>query len=425
MPKLKNEVPKLAKSGNYACVYHNGKRHRVGIWGSPEAKTAYARFVAELQASPVTFGVPHQTGSNVLVAELAACFFRNIQGRVHPAHISHFKVTIGYLVEIYGDIAADTFTPKKLKVVRDQMVRSGKLCRKVVNDYTGRVVRIFSWGVEEEFVKSNIVNDLREVKALRKGEPGTFENPPRKEVPDDVVQRTLPFMSPTVAAMVQIQRMTGMRPSELCAMTVGDIDKTRDSELWHYIPGGQKTEEYIGAIPIPLGKPEQKLLAPYLENKKPSEAVFSPKTAMAEWHVERRKNRKTKVSPSQQKREQQRAKKPAERQPGDFYDQSSYRVAVANAIEKGNKTLPEDQKIPKWSPYQLRHAQATDLEKREGLDTAQAVLRHTTANTTKRYAHGQLVIAEEVARKRANPFADNPTGLTDTTDGGCSTTFPH
>jgi len=131
---------------------------------------------------------------------------------------------------------------------------------------------------------------------------------------------------------------------------------------------------------------------------------------MKEWHAERRKNRKTAVPPAQLKREQQRAKQPAARQPGVFYDRNSYRVAVLHAITKGNKTLPPDQQIPKWSPYQLRHAQATDLEKREGLDVAQAVLRHTTANTTKRYAHGQLAIAEDVAKKRVNPFADDPQG---------------
>ena len=287
------------------------------------------------------------------------------------------------------------------------MVETGRLCRKTVNDYTRRIVQMFSWGCEEEYVDSSVVNALREVKSLRKGEPGTFDNPPRKEVADDIVRRTLPFMSPTVAAMVQLQRMTGMRPSELCAMTVGDIDKTREHGLWHYVPKSQKTEAHIGAIPIPLGKPEQALLEPYLKSKKSSAAIFSPRTAMAEWHDERRKNRKTTVLPSQQKREQQRAKNPAERQPGEFYDRNSYRVAILHAIKKGNKTLPEDQKIPKWSPYQLRHANATAVEKEAGLDKAQAVLRHTTASTTKRYAHGQLAIAEEVARKRVNPFADS------------------
>jgi len=109
MPKLKNEVPKLAKSGNCACVYYGGKRHRLGIWGSQEAKTAYTRFIAELQASPVTFGVTQQPRGEVLVAELAADFFKSIQERMHPSHIHHFRTTIGNLVEIYGDIPAAKF----------------------------------------------------------------------------------------------------------------------------------------------------------------------------------------------------------------------------------------------------------------------------------------------------------------------------
>ena len=408
MPKLKNEVPKLAKSGNYACVYYGGRRHRLGIWGSPEAKTAYTRFIAELQVNPITFGVKQQPGGDVLVAELADGFFKNIQGRMHPAHISHFKVTIGYLVKIYGDIPADAFSPKKLKAIRNQMVQSGKLCRRMVNDYTGRIIRIFSWGVEEELAQPSIVTALREVKSLRKGEQGTFENPPRKEVPDDFVRRTLPYMSTTVRTMVMIQRMTGMRPSELCAMTVGDIDKTRVPGLWHYVPKRQKTEEYIGAVPIPLGLPEQTLLAPYLENKTGDAAVFSPRTAVAEWNAKRRDNRKTKMPPSQQERNQQRAENPADHI-GEFYDRNSYRKAVGHAIRKGNKVLPQDQKIPKWSPYQLRHAQATALEKEGGLDVAQAVLRHTSTATTRRYAHGQLAIAESMARNRRNPF--EPDGL--------------
>jgi len=116
-------------------------------------------------------------------------------------------------------------------------------------------------------------------------------------------------MSPTVRAMVQIQRMTGMRPKEICRMTVGNIDQTRDAKLWYYIPR-HKTERFIGKKSIPFGKPEQELIAPYLVGKKPSEAIFSPRTAMAEWHAERRANRKTKISPSQLERDKKRAKHP-------------------------------------------------------------------------------------------------------------------
>jgi hypothetical protein len=49
------------------------------------------------------------------------------------------------------------------------------------------------------------------------------------------------------------------------------------------------------------------------------------------------------MSPSQEEQQRQKAVKPADRQPGEFYDRNSYRVAVLNAIKKGNKTLPQEQ----------------------------------------------------------------------------------
>jgi len=84
-----------------------------------------------------------------------------------------------------------------------------------------------------------------------------------------------------------------------------------------------------------------------------------------------------------------------------------YRKAVEHAIMKGNKTLPEEQLIPKWTPYQLRHAAATAIELEHGLDEAQAQLGHTSANMTKRYSKAQLMQREKLARKRHNPFAKN------------------
>jgi integrase len=348
----------MAKSGKWAVVCHNRKIHRLGYWGSPEAKIGYARFIAELQSTPATFGIGQRAGTggtDVLVAELAADYFRHIQNRMHPAHINHFKTTIGYLAKIYGDILVDSFSPKKLKTVRDQMIRRGSLCRKVINDYTRRIVQIFAWGCEEELVQQSTVAALREVRSLPKGTPGTFDHPPKQDVPVDVIRRTSPFMSPTVQAMSMVQWFTGMRSCEVCKMRVGDIDKTRDSELWHYIPDGHKTEEYIGEKIVPLGKPEQELIAPYLIDKKPGSAVFSPRTAVQEMKEQRRAERKSKITPSQQERDKQRAMNPADNV-GEFYDESSYRKAVEHAIKKANKTLPDGRKIPRWTPYQIRHA---------------------------------------------------------------------
>ena len=429
MPKSK--PPKYSKLRQYAVIYLHGKAHYLGQYGSPESKAAYARFEAEWwqnarlaierRSNP---DIPPDNGSipvnpiqeakpDTTVRELAAVFLDHAKETLAKQNYEHYRIVVfDFLLKLYGDkTPVDSFSPRCLKLVRVDMIQSQRFCRKMINDYTRRIVSMFSWAVSEELAHPNTVAALREVKGLRRGEQGTRDNPPRQEVPDDVVRQTLPFMSPTVAAMVQIQRMTGMRPTELCKMTVGDIDRSRENGLWYYTLKAQeaeqhahKTELYIGKKVVPLGLPEQELIAPYLSGKEPTEAVFSPQTAMQEWYAERRANRKTPLTPSQQERDKTRAENPRSRML-EFYDRNSYRIAVANAIKKGNKVLPEGEKIPHWFPYQVRHAASTAIELTDGLDAAQAQMGHRTANVTKRYAHGQLKIAEELARDRQNPLA--------------------
>ena len=406
MPKLKNQCPKNCRDRNQSFSWFHGKRVYHGVWGSPEAKKNYKRFIARLLENPTLPLLDDKTG-DTLVSELAAGFLNYVEIQQDKTEFQHFKRAVGYLVEFYGGLAVKEFSPKKLKVCRNQMVKVGTMCRSQINKQIGRIIRIFAWGVEEELVKPAIVAALREVKNLQNGEQGTHDNPPRQEVADDVVKRTLPFLSPTVAAMVKLQRITGMRPSEIYRMTVGDIDKSKVQDgLWHYVLKTHKTEKRVGCGKIvPLGKPEQELITPYLVGKTADESVFSPRRASQERKERQRAERKTKVSPSQQERDRRRAKNPADKT-GNFYDKHSYRKAIEHAICKGNKVLPVEQNIPHWTPYQLRHSAGTEAEKTGGLDNAQALLGHKTANVTKRYAHGQLVIAENLARNRQNPFDD-------------------
>ena len=217
-------------------------------------------------------------------------------------------------------------------------------------------------------------------------------------------------MPPTLRAMVKIQRLTGMRPGEIFGMRVGDIDRSRGNGLWYYIPGSYKTEKFVGKIKFPLGKPEQELLAPYLIGKKSGEAVFSPRTAQAERKAEKRANRQTKLTPAQVARDEARVEQPYRY--SEFYNRFSYRQAIEHAINKGNKTLPEDEQIPYWTPYRLRNSAATATEEKIGLDEAQAQLGHKSANMTRRYSKAQLRIREKLARDRQkhNPFDDGLEG---------------
>ena len=409
MPKLKNSLPKNCRDRNQAFSKHNGKRIYHGVWGTPEAEKNYKRFIAALLERPALPPQIAKDGGDVLVSELAAGYFDHLENsRMDKTTVNLFKQAIGYLVEAYGKLAANEFSPKKLKAVRNQMVSAASLCRNTVNRYSGYIVRIFQWGVEEELVQENVYNALRVLKTLPKGTPGTFDHPEREAVPDEVIAATLPFLPPTVATMVQVQWLTGMRPSEVFKMRVGDIDRSRGNGLWYYSPK-HKTEEHIGEKPIPLGKPEQILIAPYLIGKKPADSVFSPKTAQQERAAEARANRKSKRTPSQRERDAERALNRASKV-GEFYDKGSYRNAVKYAIEKGNR---HGVAIPYWTPYLLRNAAATDIELRHGLDEAQAQLGHTTADMTKRYSAAQLKQREKLARNRVNPFQTEEKKLVD------------
>jgi integrase len=282
------------------------------------------------------------------------------------------------------------------------MIKSCRFCRRIINRYTFRIIFIFAWGVENEIVPETTWRALKAVKSLPKGYPGTFDHEEREPVPDEVISRTLPFMPPTLRAMIQLQRILGMRPNEIFKMRVGDIDTTRKNGLWYYVPGSYKTSKFVGKIVFPLGKPEQELIVPYLEDKNADNAVFSPRTAMAERNAERRANRKTKISPSQAARDKASATKPSRY--CEFYNRDSYRQAIEHAIAKGNKVLSDNEQIPHWYPYLLRNSAATATEIEHSDEDAQALLGHRTVNMTKRYAKTQLKRREALAQNRQNPF---------------------
>jgi len=433
-PHLNPPEPKIVNGTILAC-YVNKRRFTFGnvkFQSSWEKYRAFvSAFIRQQLATPVSptggdispvgaFNTPCRVPENsvfpvldsagvstsCLVADLVAAFLDFVERDFPKQQYGHFRLAVKWVLDSgYGDCPVDEFSPKKLKHVRQRIVNSKRICREQVNDLKNKIVRMFRWGVEEEIVKNpNVPVALKAVENLKKGKGGTFDHPETKAVPDDVIKRTLPGLPLTVAAMVQIQRLTGMRPNEVFNMRVGDIDQSRSNGLWYYEPGAYKTRQFVGAIQFPLGKPEQVLIAPYLIGKKPEAAVFSPRTAMEERNAEKRANRKTKLTPSQRERDKRNAKKPVKI--AEFYNRISYRQAVMYGIDVVNRNLPEEEKVPHWTPYRIRNRVATAIEETVGLDESQAQLGHKSANMTKRYSEAQLAIREKLALERENPFAE-------------------
>jgi integrase len=106
---------------------------------------------------------------------------------------------------------------------------------------------------------------------------------------------------------------------------------------------------------------------------------------MDERQAERRRGRRTPLTPSQRGRK--RKVKP-QRSPGEHYDTRSYYHAVRYGIRKANREAERigNPPIPDWHPNQLRHNAATRLRREFGLDVARAVLGHSTPVVTEVYA---------------------------------------
>jgi hypothetical protein len=223
MPKLNLNIrnPKLCKLKKYAVCYHGGKTHYFGLYGTPEAKTAYDRFCAEIQSNPTFYLQRGESG--ITVAELAAAYLDHAEATMGSGDYKNCRTLVGdFLLKLFGDdTLADQFTPKCLKLVRADMIQSRRFCRRTINDYTSRIVSMFAWGVEHDHVLETTHRALKLVKSLPKKTPGVIDHPKREYVPVDVVDRTLPFMSPTLRAMVLLQRRLAMHPNEIFRMRVG------------------------------------------------------------------------------------------------------------------------------------------------------------------------------------------------------------
>jgi integrase len=250
------------------------------------------------------------------------------------------------------------------------MVTDG-LSRNVVNQRVGRIVRAFKWAGSEEFVPTSVYQSLRTVDGIRRGRSAARETEPVKPVPEAFVDAVRPHVSAQVWAMIELQRLSAMRPNEVVTMRTADLD-TSDS-TWAYRPASHKMEHKGRGRIVFLGPRAQAILHPWFC---PSleEYLFQPREASAARRAAMRAARKTPVQPSQR----DRSKPGARRRPGLRYTVATYRAAIYRACKAAD--------VPTWSPNRLRHNAATRLRREFGLDTAQAVLGHASADVTQVYA---------------------------------------
>jgi len=293
--------------------------------------------------------------------------------------IGGIKDALKLVREFYGRTTANEFGPLALKAVRQRMLGKG-WSRSTINQAIGRIRRCFRWAVENELVRPDMYHGLMAVSGLRKGRSEAREPDPVQPVDDATVQATLPHLAPVVADMIRFQRITGCRPQDVCN------------------------------------------LRPYLLRENESHC-FCPRDSEKQRRAEQHARRRTPLAYGN--RPGINRKRKPKRTAGERYTTASYRRAIHRAcdlafpppeslcrrtgegVRKWQERLTETQGTElsqwqsehRWSPNRLRHSAGTEIRKRYGLEAAQVILGHASADVTQVYAERDLQKAVEIMRE--------------------------
>ena len=381
------------QSGQAVVTLPDGLGNRrdvmLGRYGSVESRKEYARVLAEWEASGRQHPQPAVT-SDLTVNEILLRYWRWAEGNYRDAdgnvsrELENVALALRPLRQLYGHAGAREFGPLALRAVRESMVKAG-LCRGVINNRVNRIRRVFKWAASCELEPSSVYEALRTVSGLQRGRSEAREADPVSPACEEHVQAALPFLPAPVGAMAELQLLTGMRPGEAMAMRA--IDLTMSGPVWAYRPASHKNRHRGLDRVIFLGPRAQEIIRPFLTADLGA-YVFSPRAYVEAMHRRRAEQRKTKRTPSELKR--LRKAKPR-RVPADRYSRRSYRLAVLRACKKAG--------VPPWTPLQLRHAAATAIRAKYGLETAKAILGHSRVETSQIYAERDMARAERVMRE--------------------------
>jgi len=403
-----SDVPpfRVHKATRQGYVRLDGRRHYLGRHDLPETKARYDRLIAEWLASgrrsPVDSSDPTIIELCEAYLKYAETYYRKPDGTATGTHWKYVSI-VRILNRLYGNVTAATFTPQNLKTARHAMIQSG-MARRTVNERVNLIRAMFRWAVSEGMVPVAVHTALTTLAGLRYGRSEAPEGKPVKPVADSTIDATLPHLSPTVRAMVELQRLTGMRPVEVCIMRTCDVNT--QGRIWEYRPHTHKTEHHERDRIVFIGPKAQGVLQPFLRRELQA-FIFSPATSAAENRERRHEERDT---PEGQGNciGKNRVRCP-KRPPGDCFDTNSYRQAIeygcARAwpvpveLQGDAEAVKRWRREHRWAPNQLRHTFATSVRREHGIEAVKILLGHSDLSTSEIYAERDTGKAQAVALK--------------------------
>ena len=414
MPRLFHRPPKYChhKGTQQATVSFRGQRVYLGPYGSakshaayqeilqnwykgrdsdPEQKPAVESATRVTSITAATLREKRRSGSPLTINELVLVYRRHSHQYYQKSGTVTREATIiddvlRFLRKHHPTMFLEDFGPVILDDLRNGMISELDWSRKHINKQVSRLTRMFTWAAEKELVSPRIPLALKSLAGLKKGRCKARETAGISCVDDAIVDKTLPQLPDVVADMVRLQRLTGARPGEICSLRPCDLDQSLD--VWVYRPSEHKTEHHEKDRAIAIGPRGQQILAAYLE-REATAFCFSPADSERKRREKASAARTTPLSYGNRRGTNRRSS--PKRTPQERYFTGSYRRAIHRACEK--------LAIEKWSPNRLRHTSATEIRKQFGIEAAQVVCGHESADVTQIYAERDLELARKVARE--------------------------
>ena len=415
-------VPQLLKhkvrGKAYAYSLFDGVRHSYGAFDE-EARRLFAedletwktngcRWPNEPEQATETAETDEEPAP-VTVADLAARHKAAAKAEHDPAWFKRNEPRIRYacdvLVELHGDELATNYGPRKLKALQAHLCalkradeRTPRLTVKTVNERVRTIVAVFKWAVSDELIPPAVLQGLRAVPSVRTGKPGTRSSRKVAPVAKEHYEAVLPYLNNPVRALIKLLWLTGARPGELFGLRPHDIN--RGDTPWVARLNEHKTAWKAKGRVLHFGAEARGVLEPFLL-RPASRPLFSPSEGMSDSNRQRRVSRQRKLYDGDVER-YEREKAGRDRQ--EFtatYDAKSLRKAVLRAVERCNRERAknDEQSIPAWFPYQLRHAAATRIRKEHGIEASRVLLGHTSAGMTEVYAEADQQRAASIAEQ--------------------------
>ncbi len=378
----------------YDAATKRRRTYNLGRYGSQESRERYRRILADFDAAGGR--LPGSTAflrdpNGPTVAQIGYEFWRAHRDIYSRSHVLNIESVIRELRAMYGSEAAAAFGPKALRTLRAAMVKKG-WTRKYVNDQITIVRQIFRWAVSHELLPVTVYDALRTVEPLLLGRTTAPEGAPVRPVPDDALAATLPHLGRQVRAVVELQLLTGARAGEILALRRRDIVTDDVPQMWVANIERHKTAHHGKSRTLYFGARAQAVIKPFMD-RLPDAYLFNPAEAAQEWLAAHNRS----MPPPD-----------GVRRPRDHYTTDTYRRAIVRACDRAfplpdglakredesyrkySKRLTADdreritawRKSHRWHPHQLRHNAATALRREFGLEAAQLILGHSSAQIT-------------------------------------------